>query len=466
MSTKHSPQLEKAVSPEDRKAKGKAIRKEVPRSSHGEWSPPADRQDPVDVITSQDTDRVQWLVPIRHGRMSESPFSFYRGAAKIMAADLSHTPRTGLTSQICGDGHLANFGSYASPDRRQVFDVNDFDETLPGPWEWDLKRLAASVVLAGRDNGFDRSDIKPATLQSVAGYREAMAKFAEAGTVDIWYWQLSLEQIMNAMPTKQDQKRFKKGAKKARSKGSLKALSKLAEKVNGVYRIKSEPPLLLPLRELAGSQNPDDIKAQVDDSLSSYRSTLPDDRRVLFDRFTLVDIALKVVGVGSVGTRCMIVLFQGRDDQDPLVLQIKEATDSVLEDHLPTSRYKEHGKRVVEGQRLMQASTDIFLGWTVHLDSKWHYYWRQFHDMKGSADVAAMNPEQLASYARLCGSTLAHAHARTGDPIAIAGYLGSGNAFDRAVADFAFAYADQNDKDYKAFVAAIKSGKIEATTGE
>ncbi len=465
-SHKRIPQLEKAVSPEERRAEGKAIRKKVPRSSHGEWSPPSDRPDPVDVITSQDTGRVQWLVPIRHGRMSDSPFAFYRGAAKIMAADLSHTPKTGLKTQICGDGHLANFGSYGSPDRRQVFDVNDFDETLPGPWEWDLKRLAASVVLAGRDNEFDDEDIGTATLRSVAGYRQAMSKFAEARTLDIWYSQLSLEQIAGAAPTKQDHKRVKKGAKKARSKDSLKALSKLAEKVNGIYRIKSEPPLLIPLRELESSKDPDEMRAAVDDSLSSYRSTLTESRRLLFDRFTLVDIALKVVGVGSVGTRCMIVLFQGRDDDDPLFLQIKEATSSVLEDHLPKSHYHEHGKRVVEGQRLMQASSDIFLGWTVHLDSKWHYYWRQFHDMKGSADVAAMNPGQLASYAALCGWTLAHAHARAGDPIAIAGYLGSGDVFDRSVADFAFAYADQNDRDYKAFVDAIKSGKIEATTGE
>jgi uncharacterized protein (DUF2252 family) len=258
----------------------------------------------------------------------------------------------------------------------------------------------------------------------------------------------------------------KKGAKKARSKDSLRALSKLAEKVNGTYRIKSEPPLLLPLRELAGSQEPDEIRKAVDTSLLSYRSTLPDDRKLLFDRFTLVDVALKVVGVGSVGTRCMIVLFQGRDEDDPLFLQIKEASDSVLEDHLPKSQYKEHGHRVVEGQRLMQASSDIFLGWTVHLKYKHHYYWRQFHDMKGSANVAAMGPAQLASYASLCGWTLAHAHARSGDPLAIAGYLGSGDVFDQSVADFAFAYADQNDKDFAAFTAAIKSGKIEATTGE
>ena len=466
MPASHSPQLEAAVSPQDRRAKGKAIRKVVPRSSHGEWSPPADRQDPVDVIASQDTSRVQWLVPIRHGRMSDSPFAFYRGAAKVMAADLSHTPKTGLNAQICGDAHLANFGSYGSPDRRQVFDVNDFDETLPGPWEWDLKRLATSVVLAGRDNEFDDSDIRTATLGSLAGYRRAMADFGGARTLDIWYSQLSLEQVLATAPTKQDQELVKKSAKKARSKDNLTALSKLAEKVNGTYRIKSQPPLLLPMRDLAGSRDLDEVSAGVDDSLASYRLTLPDNRRLLFDRFTLVDYAVKVVGVGSVGTRCLIVLFQGRDDEDPLFLQIKEATSSVLEDHLPKSHYKEHGKRVVEGQRLMQASSDIFLGWTVHLDSNWHFYWRQFHDMKGSANVAAMGPGTLADYASLCGWTLAHAHARSGDPIAIAGYLGSGDVFDRSVADFAFAYADQNDRDYQAFVSAIKSGKIQATTGE
>ncbi len=452
-------------SPKERAATGKTLRKAVPRSSHGSWLPPSGRPDPVDVITSQDTDRLQWLVPIRHGRMAESPFAFYRGAAKIMASDLAHTPRTGLFAQICGDGHLANFGSYASPDRRQVFDVNDFDETLPGPWEWDLKRLATSVVLAGRDNEFDDADITPATLRSVSGYREAMAQFAAARTLDIWYLQLDLDRIDQALPTKKDRKRVSKSAAKARSRDSLKALSKLAEKVDGKYRIKSEPPLLLPLRDLAGSQDPDEIRREVTASLAGYRSTLNDNRKLLFDRFHIVDIALKVVGVGSVGTRCMIVLFEGRDQDDPLFLQIKQATNSVLEDHLPKSEYPDHGQRVVEGQRLMQASSDIFLGWTIHQDEH-HYYWRQFHDMKGSADVAAMTPEELRGYAGLCGWTLAHAHARSGDPIAIAGYLGSGDVFDRSVAEFAAGYADQNDEDHAAFVAAIKSGRVEATSGE
>jgi uncharacterized protein (DUF2252 family) len=451
--------------PAQRKADGKARRKKVPRSSHGEWSPPADRPDPVEMITGQDADRLQWLVPIRHYRMSESPFAFYRGAAKIMASDLSNTPVSGLNAQLCGDAHLANYGSYASPDRRQVFDVNDFDETLPGPWEWDLKRLAASVVLAGRDNEFDDTDIRTATVNSVANYRKAMARFAEARVLDIWYSQLTLAQIQQFIPKKKDRDAAAKSAKKARSKGSLKALSKLAERVGGQYRIKSEPPLLLPLRDLAASADPDKLRKQTDHAMDSYRSTLADNRKLLFSRFQPVDMAVKVVGVGSVGTRCLIVLFQGRDEDDPLFLQIKEATDAVLEDYLPKSDYKEHGQRVVEGQRLMQASSDIFLGWTTDVNASHEYYLRQFHDMKGSADVAAMSNRQLNGYAGLCGWTLAHAHARSGDPIAIAGYLGSGDVFDQAVGDFAFSYADQNDRDYQAFQNAIDSGRIEAEPG-
>ena len=451
--------------PEERKAAGKALRNEVPRSSHGDWSPASDRPDPVDVITSQDEDRIQFLVPIRHGRMSESAFAFYRGAAKIMAADLASTASSGLNAQLCGDAHLANFGSYASPDRRQVFDVNDFDETLPGPWEWDLKRLATSFVLAGRDNSFDQKTIRSITKQSVAGYRQAMTKFAADRTLATWYFEPTLEQIANATPKKKDRKRVTKAAKKFRSKGNLKALSKLAVHVDGKYQIKSEPPLLLPLRELTKKMDTDKMRQQVETSVASYRNTLADNRKVLFDRFELVDVAMKVVGVGSVGTRCMIVLFQGRDQDDPLFLQIKEATDAVLEDHLPKSTYKEHGERVVRGQRLMQASSDIFLGWDTNKDADHHYYWRQFHDMKGSADVESMNAERMGRYAAICGMTLAHAHARSGDPIAIAGYLGSGNVFDEALAEFGFTYADQNDRDYEAFVDAIKSGKIEAAEG-
>lgn len=450
--------------PEERKADGKALRKDVPRSGHGDWSPAADRLDPVDVIASQNADRVQPLVPIRHGRMAVSPFAFYRGAAKIMAGDLAATPSSGLNAQLCGDAHLANFGSYASPDRRQVFDVNDFDETLPGPWEWDLKRLATSFVLAGRDNGFDKAAITAVTTMSVASYRRAMAHFAAQRTLDVWYAQATIGQIAAAAPKKSDRQRISKTAEKARSKGSLRALSKLAEHVDGKYRIKNQAPLLTPLRDLEHSIEPDALREQVIRGLESYRNTLADNRRVLFDRFELVDIALKVVGVGSVGTRCMIVLFQGRDQSDPLFLQIKEAETSVLEDHLPTSQYEERGERVVRGQRLMQASSDIFLGWETVPD-KHHYYWRQFHDMKGSADVAAMNPRRLENYATVCGITLAHAHARSADSIAIAGYLGSGDTFDQAVTEFAFTYADQNDRDYAAFIAAINDGRIEAADG-
>lgn len=451
--------------PDERRDAGRTLRKEVPRSSHAEWSPAAGRPDPVELITSQDTDRVQWLVPIRHGRMSESSFAFYRGAAKIMASDLSTTPSSGLTAQLCGDAHLANFGTYASPDRRQVFDVNDFDETLRGPWEWDLKRLAASFVLAGRANGFAKKNIGAIAERSASGYRQAMAKFAADRTLHVWYSQASLEQIANATPTKKDRKDISKQAKKFRSKGSLRALSKLAEQVDGKFRIKSDPPLVLPLRDLAKSADPDALRDRVETSIASYRNTLADGCRSLFDRFTLIDIAMKVVGVGSVGTRCMIVLFQGRDQDDPLFLQIKEATNSVLEDHLPKGPYTKYGRRVVAGQRMMQASSDIFLGWDTVPDADHHYYWRQFHDMKGSADVETMNPDRMGRYAELCGLTLAHAHARSGDPIAIAGYLGSGHVFDEALAEFGFSYADQNDRDYEAFTEAINSGKIEAADG-
>ena len=449
--------------PPERRADGKAWRKQVPRSSHGDWRPAADRPDPVRVITSQNTDRLPWLVPIRHGRMSESPFAFYRGAAKIMAGDLASTPSTGHFAQLCGDTHLANFGTYASPDRRQVFDVNDFDETLPGPWEWDLKRLATSFVLAGRENGFDRSAIRSITARSVASYRRAMAEFADARTLDIWYSQLTLDRIAAGLPSEKERKWVASRATKFRSKGSLRAMSKLTEQIDGRRRIKNQRPLLLPLRDLAGS-DPEILRAQVTDSLAAYRETLADHRRVLLDRFELVDIALKVVGVGSVGTRCMIVLLQGRDDRDPLFLQVKEATTSVLADHLPKSGYDEHGRRVVTGQRLLQASSDIFLGWDTTA-ARHHYYWRQFHDMKGSADTSIMHPDRMGRYAAVCGWTLAHAHARSGDPLAIAGYLGAGDVFDRAITEFALSYANQSERDHAAFVDAIDSGRIDVADG-
>jgi uncharacterized protein (DUF2252 family) len=397
--------------------------------------------------------------------MAESPFAFYRGAAAIMANDLGSTPDTGLVVQACGDAHLANFGTYASADRRQVFDVNDFDETLPGPWEWDLKRLATSFVLAARENGFSKSEVRRVTEQSVAGYRRAMARFAAEPILDTWYFQMSLEDIAKATLKEDERALIEKQATKFRSKGSLRALSKLAEKVDGKYQIKSQPPLLIPLRDLPASEKPEQLSAEVQASIDSYRESLPDHRRALFDKFEFVDAAAKVVGVGSVGTRCLIGLFQGRDDGDPLFLQMKEATHSVLERHLPGSPYAEHGERVVRGQHLMQTSSDIFLGWGTVPGSGKHFYWRQLHDMKGSAKPETMNEERLGEYAEVCGATLAHAHARTADPIVIAGYIGSGSVLDEAIAEFAFRYAKQNESDHAAFLEAIESGKVAVADG-
>ena len=452
------------ATPAERKARGKALRKDVPRKSQAQWSPPDDRTDPVTLITDQDDGRLQWLVPIRHYRMAESAFAFYRGAAKVMAADLAGTPRTELFAQIGGDAHLSNFGSFASLERTQVFDFNDFDETLPGPWEWDLKRLVASFVIAARENGFGHHGIRDMTTNAAIGYQQAMAKFASSTTLDVWYAHVTLQQITDALPKKKERKAAKKQSSKARSKGNLHALSKLSETVDGQLQIKSQPPLLIPLRDLPASERPDDLEASVEESLIRYRESIGDDMKLLLDRYHLADIAVKVVGVGSVGTRCLIVLFEGNDESDPLFLQIKQASASVLEDHLPKSPYSQHGQRVVEGQHLMQTTSDIFLGWTGSVDGH-QYYWRQLYDMKGSADVSTMSTKQLSSYATLCGWTLAHAHARSGDPIEIAGYIGSGTVFPEALTEFGFAYADQNESDYKAFTKAIKTGRISAKEG-
>ena len=449
----------------ERRRRGRDLRKVVPRSSHAEWAPRSDRADPVSLLEMQNKDRLPWLVPVRHGRMMASPFTFYRGGAKIMAADLAHRPATGLLVQACGDAHLSNFGVFASPERQLLFDVNDFDETLPGPWEWDVKRLAASFVVAGRDNGFDDHEIEAVTRRSVEEYRQGMAAFAQMSTLDIWYSHLSIDAVRAAVTRPKDLKRLEKGAAKARSRDSLQALSKLATEVDGQHRIESDPPLLQPLGELPRWADPDELRRTVTVSLDSYRETLADNRKRLLARFHAVDVALKVVGVGSVGTRSFIVLLEGRDRADPLFLQVKEATRSVLEDQLSPTEYRNHGRRVVEGQRLMQAASDIFLGWSESIAGH-HYYWRQLRDMKYSADIAAKNPRRMTYYAKACGWTLARAHARSGDPVAISGYLGSGSVFDEAVTEFAVRYADQNDRDYAAFMKAIDSGRIEATAEE
>ena len=447
---------------EERHERGRAARKQAPRSSHAEWAPAPDRPDPVDVLTAQDATRLQTLVPIRHGRMAASPFAFYRGAAAIMAGDLAPTPVSGLDAQLCGDAHLSNYGAFASAERNLVFDVNDFDETLPGPWEWDIKRLAASVALAGRSNGIPHKKTAHAVTSAVSGYRTAMAHFAQQATLDVWYAQLSVDRLVAALPDKSERKRVSKSAAKARSRTSLKAMDKMTERVDGVLRIASNPPLIVPIRDLV-HENGDELRRQVIDSWELYRDSIRDDRKKLLERYHLVDIALKVVGVGSVGTRCMVVLFVGRDDGDPLFLQVKEAEASVLAAHLAPSRYDQPGERVVQGQRILQASGDIFLGWSA--SERHHYYWRQFHDMKGSADVETMGSRRLAGYAGICGWTLAHAHARSGDPIAISGYLGKGSSFDRALTKFAFTYADQNDLDHTALCNAIDDGRITAEAG-
>ena len=482
---------------DDRKAKGLDARNRAAPSSHTKWRPAADRPDPVALLEEQNTTREQDLVPVRHGRMMASPFTFYRGAAKIMAADLKDTPVAGLETQLCGDAHLSNFGAFASPERVLLFDVNDFDETLPGPFEYDVKRMAASFAIAARNNGFSKTDTRAATMTSVRAYREAMASFALMPTMDIWYAHLDEDElrtgIRNAVAgaarkektpgkagkkagkaarqeeksAKTAEKRAAKTLTKAHTRDSLQALSKLGELVNGTYRIVSQPPIVVPARELAPTYglSPDEVGHAIREQFRAYRATLQDDRRHLLERFEVVDLARKVVGVGSVGTRAFIVLLQGRDAADPLFLQVKEATASVLEPYVRKSRYRQHGERVVQGQRMMQAASDIYLGWTKGLDVRRHFYWRQLRDMKGSAIVEAMSPLGLTFYARICGWTLARAHARSGDPVAMAAYLGGSDAFDNSITDFSQRYADQNERDYQQFVNAIRSGRLEAVEG-
>jgi uncharacterized protein (DUF2252 family) len=470
----------KHPSVDERKTRGKAARERVAPSAHTGWEPAADRPDPVALLEEQNATREPDLVPVRHGRMMVSPFTFYRGAAKIMVADLKDTPTAGLQVQLCGDAHLSNFGVFASPERTLVFDLNDFDETLPGPFEYDVKRMAASFTIAARNNGFTGADERLATLTSVTAYREAMARYAEMPTMDVWYARLSAQELIDALgavavslkgedrrSAKRAQKDAAKAAQKAHTRDSMQALSKLAEHVDGQYRIVSQPPVVVPMRELAQRQgmSADELEQLIRDQFRTYRATLSDDRRHLLERFRVVDVARKVVGVGSVGTRAFIVLLQGRDQNDPLFLQVKEASRSVLEDHLPKSRYREPGERVVQGQRMMQAASDIYLGWTKGAEANRYLYWRQLRDMKGSAVVEAMAPPTLSLYARACGETLARAHARSGDPVAISSYLGKKDRFDQSITDFGMRYADQNEQDFQAFCEAIRSERLEAVEG-
>ena len=450
---------------------GKAARAIAPRTAHGEWAPAADRPDPVELLEEQAASRVQELVPIRYGRMLVSPFTFFRGAAYPMAADLAGAPRSGLEVQLCGDAHLSNFGGFAAPDRRLVFSINDFDETLPGPFEWDVKRLAASFAVAGRDRGFDAKQRQSINRTVTRSYREAIRSFAAMSNLELWYSRIDVDEIAALAAqqgTRKQQKQFERNVAKARSKDSMKAFAKLTTIVDGEPRIASDPPLIVPIEEVMSGVEAVELEEFVRGVIRAYRRTLSADRRRLLERYRFAHAAHKVVGVGSVGTRAWILLMLGRDETDPLFLQLKEAQASVLEPFLGKSAFAKHGQRVVEGQRLTQAASDIMLGWIrvagydgVSRD----FYVRQLWDDKGSALVEAMNPPAMTVYAELCGRALAKAHARSGDAIAIASYLGAGDSFDRALASFAEAYADQNERDYRALQDAVAAGRVAAETG-
>ncbi|MFF9912631.1 DUF2252 domain-containing protein [Streptomyces sp. NPDC013457] len=444
------------TTPAARAEKGKAARKNVARSSHGRWIPSSQRPDPLTVLERQSVDRVPELVPIRYGRMAVSPFAFLRGAAAVMAADLGAQRHTGLTVQLCGDAHLLNFGVFASPERALLFDVNDFDETLPGPFEWDVKRLAASVAVASLQNGTTKAKAHRAALVTTEAYRIAMRRLSGFGELAVWYERIEADDLA-PLVRKGRRALLESRIAHARRRTSLQAFGKLtAPDASGVRRIVEDPPLL---ERTVGLD-----RVSLGKIFSDYRSSLSEERRMLLDRFHFVDAARKVVGVGSVGTRCFILLLEGRDDGDPLMLQIKEAGRSVLEPYLSSSAYAHQGERVVRGQRLTQAASDIFLGWMTGPEKR-HFYWRQLRDMKGSAEVETLSPAMLRAYAGLCGRALARAHARSGDRIAIASYLGSSDVFDRAVADFAMRYASQNADDYAALSAAIAAGVITAAPG-
>ena len=460
---------------EQRIARGRTARSTVPRSAHRTWVPSPTRPDPVALLEEQAASRVADLVPIRYGRMLVSPFTFYRGAALIMAADLATTPDTGITVQLCGDAHLSNFGVFGSPERRMLFDINDFDETLPGPWEWDIKRMAASFEIMGRHRGFDAAERRTAVVAGVAEYRERMREAAGLGTLAAWYDQLDATVLLNLVRAERRANRLdKKEAKSAElrvsqayARDSARVLAKRADKVGGELRIVADPPVIVPIEDLPRTEEWDEPTPLIKALLAQYRDTLGRQGHPI-EEFSYIHAARKVVGVGSVGTRCYILLLMGRDHNDPLFLQVKEAQASVLERFVGPSTFPHHGERVVAGQRLMQAATDIFLGWQriKGLDGVTRdYYVRQFHDWKGGAEVELLLPPGAAFYARLCGATLARAHARWGDRIAIAAYLGKGDAFDQAIADFSVTYADQNERDYHAFAAAVEAGRITAVTG-
>jgi uncharacterized protein (DUF2252 family) len=451
-----------------RQRAGKALRKQVPRRSHGDWTPAPDRPAPIDLLQAQDEGRIQHLLPIKYGRMLASPFAFLRGSAVVMASDLAATPVTGVQTVLCGDAHLSNFGIFATPERQLVFDINDFDESYPGPWEWDLKRLAASAVVAGRENGFSEKECRRLAVTVSESYRKSMQRFAQARTLDVWYYHVEADTVLAVF-----EKYAMKGAKsarktvaKARTKTHEQTLEKLTKLVDGRRRIISDPPLLVRLADLLTEEQKSQVTEQdVARGWAAYIESLPEERRLLLSRFRITDAALRVGGVGSVGTRCTVVLLEGEAEDDALILQQKEAAPSVLEPYLAKRDYASPAQRVVVNQRVMQATSDIFLGWNHGLVTGTQYYWRQLKDMKGSFDVASLDEAGMRTYLGVCSVCLARAHARTGDAAAIWGYLGKGDAFDEAIGDFAIAYADQTERDHQALVEAVRSGRITAETG-
>ncbi len=447
---------------------GKAQRKQVPLASHGEWSTVPDRPDPLSLLQAQDKGRLEHLLPIKYGRMMESPFAFLRGSAVVMASDLSHTPTIGMDVVLCGDAHLSNFGVFATPERKLVFDLNDFDEAYPGPWEWDLKRLAASAVVAGRHNGFKDKDNCALAEGITKVYREAISRFAKEPLLDIWYFHVEAEKVLELFEryTKKGSQYTKKVIKKARSKTQAVTLEKMTAESDGKRKFVNNPPLLIRLTDLLTNEQKDEIdEMQLRKAWRDYIDSLPEERRLLLSRFRVADGALRVGGVGSVGTRCSIILLEGGARGDAIILQLKEAGPSVLEAYLPKRGYASPAQRVVVGQRLIQAASDIFLGWHQSAWSERYYYWRQLKDMKGSVDVTALDETGLGAYLAVCSLCLARAHARTGDPAGIAGYLGKGTTFDKAISEFAESYADQTERDYQALLQAIKSGRITAEPG-
>ncbi len=461
---------------EERVARGRAARSDAPRSSHGAFVPRPDRPDPIAMLERQAATRVHDLVPIRYGRMLVSPFTFFRGAALLMADDLAATPDAGITVQLCGDAHLSNFGVFGTPERRMIFDINDFDETLPGPWEWDVKRLAASFELLGRDCGHSRPDRRSVVMACVHAYRTRLRAAAELGTLEVWSDHLEVGELLDRVVEEQRRGRLSRrevrevtaDVAKARTRDSVRVLTRRAGAVDGELRFLADPPLVVPIEDLVGDGSAaEGTEASIKEMLASYRRTLGVEHHPI-EEFRYLHAARKVVGVGSVGTRCYVLLLIGRDDRDPLILQVKEANASVLEAYAGRSVYEHHGQRVVAGQRLMQGASDPFLGWQriggfdgVERD----YYLRQLHDWKGAAELDGMLVSGATLYAQICGETLARAHARWGDRLAIAAYLGKGDAFDRAVASFAAAYADQSERDYEVLTVAVRSGRVEALEG-